>query len=81
MGDKSTKGKTRTLERMNDFTPLRDIVTLGRRLNDGTHVRANGPFADRKLSWTAATLPRRAWQRAGAGQVGCRALRGLLDKL
>lgn len=33
-----------TLEAMNDFPPPRDIVTVGWRQNDGTHVRANGPF-------------------------------------
>lgn len=66
---------------MNGSTPLRDIVTAGRRLNDGTHVPANGPFADHKLSWMAAILPRHAWRRAGVGRAGRRALRGLLDKL
>lgn len=41
---------------MHDFTPLWEIVTVGYQLNDGTHVHANSPFADRKLSWKAAIL-------------------------
>lgn len=41
---------------MHDFTPLCKIVTVGYQLNDGTHVHANSPFADRKLSWNAAIL-------------------------
>lgn len=41
---------------MHDFTPLCEIVTVGYQLNDGTHVHANSPFADRKLSWKAAIL-------------------------
>lgn len=44
---------------MHDFTPFCEIVTVGYQLNDGTHVHANSPFADRKLSWKAAILVQR----------------------
>lgn len=55
---------------MHDFTPLCEIVTVGYQLNDGTHVHANSPFADRKLSWKAAILvqqQRTAGKRGGWG--------------
>lgn len=55
---------------MHDFTPLFQIVTVGCQLNDGTHVHANSPFADRKLSWKAAILFRQC--TAGKG--------GLMDR-
>lgn len=51
---------------MHDFTPLCEIVTVGYQLNDGTHVHANSPFADRKLSWKAAILV----QQHTAGKEG-----------
>lgn len=51
---------------MHDFTPLCEIVTVGYQLNDGTHVHANSPFADHKLSWKAAILV----QRRTAGKRG-----------
>lgn len=52
---------------MHDFTPLWEIVTVGYQLNDGTHVHANSPFADRKLSWKAAILVQR--RTAGKGRL------------
>lgn len=52
---------------MHDFTPLCEIVTVGYQLNDGTHVHANSPFADRKLSWKAAILVQQ--RTAGKGEV------------
>lgn len=55
--------KGRGLKYMHDFSPLCEIVTVGYQLNDGTHVHANSPFADRKLSWTAAILFRHAVSR------------------
>lgn len=73
-----THKKRRMLKRMNDFTPLRYRYC-------GTPARwwntCLCPFADRKLSWTAAIVPRHAWLWAGAGQAGRCTLRGLLDKL
>ena len=51
---------------MHDFTPLCQIVTVGYQLNDGTHVHANSPFADRKLSWKAAILV----EQCTAGKAG-----------
>lgn len=53
---------------MHDFTSLGETVTAGYQLNDGTHVHANSPFADRKLSWKAAILVQR--QTAGKGGRG-----------
>lgn len=50
---------------MHNFTPLSAIVTVGYRLNDGTHVHANSPFADRKLNWKAAILFQHTLQRRG----------------
>lgn len=40
---------------------------MGYQLNDGTHVHANSPFADRKLSWKAAILVQR--RTAGKGRL------------
>lgn len=40
---------------------------MGYQLNDGTHVNANSPFADRKLSWKAAILVQR--RTAGKGRL------------
>lgn len=52
---------------MHDFTPLCEIVTVGYQLNDGTHVHANSPFADRKLSWKAAILVQQRTAGKGGG--------------
>ena len=52
---------------MRDFTPLCEIVTVGYQLNDGTHVHANSPFADRKLSWKAAILVQQRTVGEGSG--------------
>lgn len=45
---------------MCDFTPLCATHIGGYQLNDGTHVHANGSFADRKLTWKAAILVQQA---------------------
>lgn len=50
---------------MHDFIPLCEIVTAGYQLNDGTHVHANSPFADRKLSWKSAILVRQRTAEKG----------------
>lgn len=52
---------------MHDFTRLCEIVTVGYQLNCGTHVHANSPFADHKLSWKAAILVQQ--RTAGKGGI------------
>lgn len=75
--------KGRGLKYMHDFSPLCEIVTVGYRLNDGTHVHANSPLADRKLSWTAAILFRHALRRRGLrrliGRMMAERARGVLQ--
>lgn len=60
---------------MHDFTPLCEIVTVGYQLNDGTHVHANSPFVDHKLSWKAAILV----QQRTAGKRGL--IEGMMEGL
>lgn len=60
---------------MHDFTPFCEIVTAGYQLNYGTHVHANSPFADHKLSWKAAILV----QQRTAGKGGL--IEGMMEGL
>lgn len=55
---------------MHDFTSLCETVKAGYQLNDGTHVHANSPFADRKLSWKSAILVRQRTAEKGGVDRG-----------
>lgn len=49
--------------RMISLISVSETVTVGYQRNNGTHVHANSPFPDRKLSWKAAILFQQALQR------------------